>query len=363
MGRKFRLGQSRHAQELDHREAYARERNAEGKRRAQSAERLETGILAHDPERLLALPDPAPWMHLPEATLVQRHSQWVDLELEDGRAVRAILGGKLKGVKLVCGDRVRYARVETEQADAAQALAQVVAVMPRRTLLKRGGIDDREPWQLVCANADELWVCAAVVDPPIRPGLLERAQALALDAGLEFRIVVTKRDRASAKDTLPELDPLRDQGLLIHETSAARGEGLGPLREALRGRTVVLLGHSGVGKSTLVNALIPGSDLRTGGMTKYGTGRQTTSASRRFAVPTGGVLVDTPGVRTLSVRGLDRALLAHVFPEFPTEWLEDPSGFDPEDESLDLDYPERLHNLQRLWEEMGTRNPNQNVHR
>lgn len=107
MARPYRLGQSRHAQELDHREVYARERNAEGKRRQQSADRLETGILAHDPEGLLALPDPGPWMHLPEATLVQRHSQWVDLELEDGSEARAILGGKLKGVKLVCGDRVR----------------------------------------------------------------------------------------------------------------------------------------------------------------------------------------------------------------------------------------------------------------
>ena len=85
--------------------------------------------------------------------------------------------------------------------------------MPRRTLLKRGGIDDREPWQLICANADELWVCAAVVDPPLRPGLLERAQTLALAAGMGFRIIVTKRDRASAKDTLPELDPLREQGV------------------------------------------------------------------------------------------------------------------------------------------------------
>jgi ribosome biogenesis GTPase len=363
MARKFRLGQSRDAQDLDHAEVYARERNAEGKRRHQSADRLETGILAHDSEGMLFLPDPAPWMNFPEATLIQRHSQWVDLELEDRSELRATLGGKLKGVKLVLGDRVRYSTVPLENLDAKLPQVQVLAIMPRRTLLRRGGIDDREPWQLVCANADELWVCAAVVDPPLRPGLLERAYALALDAGLEFRIVVTKRDMASSKDMLPELDPLREQGLRIHETSAERALGLEPLIEVLAGRTVVLMGHSGVGKSTLINALVPGSGLRTGTMTKYGTGRQTTSASRRFKVPSGGILIDTPGIRNLSVRGLDRALLGHVFPEFPTSWLEDPSGLDPEDESLDLDYPERLHNLQRLWEEMGERNPNQNVHR
>jgi len=366
MSRKFRLGQSREAQDLDHREAYSHERATDSKRRQRHAERLETGIEAHDPEALLRLPDPAPWMHLPEGTLIQRHSQWVDLELADRTVMRATLSGKLKGVRLVCGDRVRYSPTPVEAADPRLPQAQVVAVMPRKSLLKRGGSDDREPWQLICANADELWICAAVVDPPLRPGLLERAQVLALDANLTFRILVTKRDRASKKDTLPELDPLRGQGVPIHETSALKGEGLEPLHGLLAGRVVVLLGHSGVGKSTLVNALHPQAALKTGGLTKFGTGKQTTTAARWMALE-GGTLVDTPGIRTLSVRGFDRALLGAVFPEFPAEVLEDPCAFDADDEAtldrLDLDYPERLQSLQRLWQEMEDRNPNQNVWR
>ncbi|WP_243288459.1 ribosome small subunit-dependent GTPase A [Geothrix terrae] len=378
MTRKFRLGQSREAQDLDHREAYSRERAADSKRRQRHAERLETGIEAHDSEALLRLPDPAPWMHLPEATLIQRHSQWVDLELADRTVMRATLSGKLKGVRLVCGDRVRYSAVPVEmdeprapaspsvRGDGGSPEAQVVAVMPRKSLLKRGGIDDREPWQLICANADELWICAAVVDPPLRPGLLERAQVLALDAGLAFRVIVTKRDRASKKDTLPELDPLRGQQVPIHETSALKGEGLEPLRDLLQGKVVVLLGHSGVGKSTLVNALHPQAALKIGGLTKFGTGKQTTTAARWLALE-GGTLVDTPGIRTLSVRGFDRALLAEVFPEFPAEVLEDPCAFDADDDAtldrLDLEYPERLQSLQRLWLEMEDRNPNQNVWR
>jgi len=379
MTRKYRLGQSREAQDLDHREAYSHERGGESKRRQRQAERLETGIEAHDPTALLQLPDPGPWMHLPEATLVQRHSQWVDLELADRGRMRATLGGKLKGVRLVCGDRVRYSAVPVEPDDprfpapvntrgeGGSPEAQVVAVMPRKSLLKRGGIDDREPWQLICANADELWICAAVVDPPLRPGLLERAQVLALDAGLSFRVLVTKRDRASKKDTLPELDPLRDQGVAIHETSALNGEGIEPLRDLVRDRVVVLLGHSGVGKSTLVNALQPEAALKTGGLTKFGTGKQTTTAARWLPLASGGTLVDTPGIRTLSVRGFDRALLGQVFPEFSPEVLEDPLALDAEDEDtldrLDLAYPERLQSLQRLWQEMDDRNPNQNVWR
>jgi ribosome small subunit-dependent GTPase A len=376
--RKFRLGQSREAQDLDHREAYSRERGGESKRRQRQAERLETGIESHDPQALLRLPDPGAWLHLPEATLIQRHSQWVDLELADHGAMRATLGGKLKGVRLVCGDRVRYSPVPVEpeepglpppsaRGEGGSPAAQVVAVMPRKTLLKRGGGDDREPWQLICANADELWVCAAVVDPPLRPGLLERAQVLALDAGLAFRVLVTKRDRAPKKDTLPELDPLREQGVSIHETSALKGEGIETLRGLLQGRVVVLLGHSGVGKSTLVNALHPEAALKTGELTRFGTGKQTTTAARWLPIASGGTLVDTPGIRSLSVRGFDRALLGRVFPEFPEEVLEDPLSFDAEDEAtldrLDLAYPERLQSLQRLWLEMDDRNPNQNVWR
>lgn len=379
MPRKFRLGQSREAQDLDHREAYSGERSTDSKRRQRHAERLETGIEAHDAETLLQLPDAGPWMHLPEATLIQRHSQWVNLERADRSMLRATLSGKLKGVRLVCGDRVRYSEIAVEPDDprlpapslprgeGGSPAAQVVAVMPRKTLLKRGGSDDREPWQLVCANADELWICAAVVDPPLRPGLLERAQVLALAAGLGFRVLVTKRDRASKKDLLPELDPLREQGVAIHETSALQGEGIEPLRRLLQNQVVVLLGHSGVGKSTLVNALHPDAALKTGGLTRFGTGKQTTTAARWMAFEAGGTLIDTPGIRTLSVRGFDRALLAQVFPEFSSEVLEDPLAFDAGDddtlERLDLDYPERLQSLQRLWQEMDDRNPNQNVWR
>ncbi len=371
MNRKFRLGQSRHLDELQGKDDYSRERKVDSKRRQQSAERLRTDIEAHDSEGMLALPDDTPWRHLPEATLIQRHSQWVDLELADRTELRATLGGKLKGVKLVCGDRVRYSPVPVETEghvfDPKLPQAQVIAVSPRKSLLKRGGIDDREPWQLIAANADELWICAAVVDPPLRPGLLERAYALSLDAGVGFRVVVTKRDRASKKDTLPELDPFRELGLPIHETSAAQGEGLEPLRELLKDRVVVLAGHSGVGKSTLVNALHPEAALKIGGLTKFGTGKQTTTAARWLPHPAGGTLIDTPGIRTLSVRGLDRELLAQVFPEFPLEVLEDPQAFDANDEdvleALDLEYPERLQSLQRLWAEMAERNPNQNVRR
>jgi ribosome biogenesis GTPase len=360
--RAFRLGQSFETEDLDGRDSYSREGKAEGRRRQVSSSRLATEVEAHDPDAMLRLPDASQWGGLPQATIRQRHSQWVDLLQDDGSTLRATLAGKLKGVRLVCGDRVHFAP-GAEASDARLPAAAAVAVLPRRTLLKRGGIDDREPWQLVCANADELWVCAAVIDPPLRPGLLERAHAIALDAGLGFRIVVTKRDRAARGDTLPELDPIRGLGAPIIETSAKSGMGLDELKELSEGRKVVLMGHSGVGKSTLVNALLPGCGLKVGETNKYGSGRQTTTSAIWLPAPRGGAIIDTPGIRTLSVRGLPRELLPRVFPEIPPEWLDDPCAIDPFDDGLEIEYPERMLSLKRLWEEMAARNPNQNAYR
>ena len=360
---KFRLGQSRDAKDIDEMDHCFREGRSQSKRKHRMADRLTTNNEAHDPDAMFLLPDPSPWMYLPEATLIWRHSKIVDLELDDGKLLRASLAGKLKGVKLVVGDRLRYQSTSIEDGNKDLSQAQIVAVMPRRTLLKRGGIDDREPWQLICANADELWICVAMTNPPLRLGLIERAQALALSSGLGFRVIVTKIDQACVSDILFKLEPLCAQELSIFATSATEGSGLDLLRMVLQNKRVVLMGHSGVGKSTLVNKLLPNLNQRTGEMSRYGTGKQTTTGARWFSCGRTGAIIDTPGIRNLSVRGLSRALLTQVFPEMPARYFEDPMSLSFDDEIANLKYPERLLNLQRLWLETEERNPNQNIYR
>lgn len=355
MNKKFRLGQSQDVKDLDTWNSFTREGCSYGKYRQQLAERLITNNEIHDVSTMFLLPDPGPWMHLPEATLICRHSDIVDLELDDGTFLRASLAGKLKGVKLVVGDRLRYV------ADLNQT--QVVAVMPRRTLLKRGGINDREPWQLICANTDELWICITHLNPPFKIGLIERAQALALNANMSFKVIITKQDQISTDEMSSDLNILRLNGLSVFETSAVNGYGLDALREVYSKCRVVLVGHSGVGKSALINALIPTVKQRIGSMSRYGTGRQTTTGSRWFSCGKDGAIIDTPGIRNLSVRGLSRYLLPQIFPEIPLQYINDPVTLDYENEISNMNYPERLLNLQKLWIEMEERNPNQNMYR
>lgn len=361
-GRKFRLGQSREVSDIDLYNYHSRDGRSPGKYRQKVAECFVTNNKIYDSDSMLLLPDYSPWMHLPEATLVWRHSKIVDLELDNGTFLRASLAGKLKGIKLVVGDRLRYESVPAVVGNADLPQTQVVAVMPRRTLLKRGGINDREPWQLICANADELWICVSVANPPLRIGLIERAQALAMSSNLNFRIIVTKCDQSDTSAVSLELAPLLSQGLSILETSVTERYGLEALSMILQNHKAVLVGHSGVGKSSLVNALMPNLNQRIGEMSRYGTGRQTTTGSRWFSWGGDGAIIDTPGIRNLSVRGLSRELLLRLFPEFSVEYIENPIGSNPDSEGMDLISQERMLSLQRLWLEMAERNPNQSMY-
>jgi ribosome biogenesis GTPase len=357
MKKKFRLGQSSHANDFGE-TGSRREGRSQSKRRQQQTSPQRAQIESHDSESMLALPDSTEWSHLPKGTVIQRHSQWVDFLGADLQPLRGTLSGKLRGVSLVCGDQIHYdLAVKT-----SETLAQIQAVVTRRNLLKRGGIDDRNPWQLIAANLDEVWLCASVLQPALKPSLIERAQALALDAGIPLIVVITKSDELKPSDEIPELEPLRSTTQRIVRCSSTSGEGLDLLQSLLPKKRIALLGHSGVGKSTLLNRMLNQTVSRTGGLSKFGTGKQTTTSTRLIPTLDQGFMVDTPGFRNLSVRGISRHWLTDIFPEFSSAVLEDPLSFDPEDEEilmqLNLAFPERLKSLQRLWSEMAEKNPN-----
>ncbi|MFM8430941.1 MAG: ribosome small subunit-dependent GTPase A [Holophagaceae bacterium] len=357
MKKKFRLGQSSHANDFGE-TGSRREGRSQSKRRQQQTSPQRAQIESHDSESMLALPDSTEWNHLPKGTVIQRHSQWVDFLGADLQPLRGTLSGKLRGVSLVCGDQIHY----DLPVKTSETLAQIQAVVTRRNLLKRGGIDDRNPWQLIAANLDEVWLCASVLQPALKPSLIERAQALTLDAGIPLIVVITKSDELKPSDEIPELEPLRSTTQRMIRCSSTSGEGLDLLQSLLPQKRIALLGHSGVGKSTLLNRMLNQTVSRTGELSKFGTGKQTTTSTRLIPTLDQGFMVDTPGFRNLSVRGISRHWLADIFPEFSSAVLKDPLSFDPEDEEiliqLNLAFPERLKSLQRLWSEMAEKNPN-----
>ncbi|MBX3462873.1 MAG: ribosome small subunit-dependent GTPase A [Planctomycetes bacterium] len=172
----------------------------------------------------------------------------------------------------------------------------VAAVQPRRSALARA-CGDHGDRQILAANVDHAVLVLAAERP--RTGLIDRLRAALADSGAALLVVVNKCDLPHDAEALRRaLDPYRDQGVAVCLVSALRGSGLGELRAHLAGATAAFVGHSGVGKSTLLNALDPGAARSTGEVREHdGRGRHTTTATSLRRLADGTQLIDTPGVR------------------------------------------------------------------
>ncbi|HEY5185280.1 MAG TPA: ribosome small subunit-dependent GTPase A [Actinomycetes bacterium] len=266
------------------------------------------------------------------------------------REITAMRARELGRKGIVVGDRVA---IVGDLAGGADSLARVVRVEPRRSVLRRTA-DDTDPVErVVVANADQLAVVIALVDPEPRPRLIDRALVAAFDAGLLPLLVLTKSDLHSPDDLLAAYAGLDVPAVVTH-----RGGNLDALRERLKGRTTVLLGHSGVGKSTLVNALVPGADRATGVVNRVtGRGRHTSSSAVALRLPDGdGWVVDTPGIRSFGLAHVDVNRVINAFPDLLAGTQECPRGCTHDEPECGLDAyvaaghaePARLNSLRRL---------------
>lgn len=183
-----------------------------------------------------------------------------------------------------------------------EASGAVVAVLERTSLLRRQDPDGATEQPLV-ANLDVLLVICGL-DRPVKDGRIQRSAALAWDAGATPVVVLTKADLVTDEEAAGVADAVRaaNPGLDVLVTSATERSGLDELRTLAAGRTIVLLGESGAGKSTLTNALV-GDDVAAVGEVRRGDakGRHTTTRRELHVLPTGGVLIDTPGIRSVGL--------------------------------------------------------------
>jgi ribosome biogenesis GTPase / thiamine phosphate phosphatase len=191
-------------------------------------------------------------------------------------------------------------------------------VLERKTALVRRTGTRKPRLQVLAANVDGIVVVSALAEPHYKTGLIDRYLVLAHDAGIAPALCLNKIDlgdeRALAK-AREDLSVYASLGYPLAWTSVKRGDGLEDLRAILAGKRSVLVGHSGVGKSKLAGWIQPGVLLSSGEVDRHGKGRHTTTRSRLFPLDFGGELVDTPGVRELSLHHVDRARLARQFVE------------------------------------------------
>lgn len=282
-------------------------------------------------------------------TTIDRGRITCALTADNQTQVTAVKARELGRKSVAVGDNVGLVGDLTGRPDT---LARLVRIDPRQTELRRTA-DDTDPYErIIVANVDQMGIVVAVADPPPRIGLIDRCLVAAYDARVDPLLVLTKVDLADPSELLAayrELD--------VPAIAVTRGASLQPLVESLRDRTSVFVGHSGVGKSTLVNALIPDAQRATGIVNEStGRGRHTSTSAMALALPFGGWLIDTPGVRSFGLAHVERQRVVDAFDDLATGATNCPRACSHDEPDCALDQwcmeghasPARLESLRRI---------------
>jgi ribosome biogenesis GTPase len=280
-------------------------------------------------------------------TVVDRGRWTCAVDSDPERVVTAMRARELGRTPVVVGDQVGLVGDVSGKPDT---LARIIRIEDRTSVLRRTA-DDTDPYErIVVANAEQLLIVAALADPPPRTGFIDRCLVACFAGGLRPVLCLTKADLAGPDELLARYADLDVPALVTRYDEDSL-----PLADIVHGRVSALVGHSGVGKSTLINRLLPDAALATGAVSAVGKGRHTSVAAVALPLPDGGWVIDTPGVRSFGLAHITADDIVSAFPEFAEVVEECPPGCGhlgpPEDPDCMLDQlPEsrRLHSLRRL---------------
>ncbi len=244
---------------------------------------------------------------------------WYQVLGDDGNRYECRIKGifRTQGIKttnpIAVGDRVEF---EIEQG---QQSAVITKLEPRKNYIIRRSVNLSKQTQIIGANLDLALLVVTLASPPTSTGFIDRFLVTAEAYGIPAALVFNKLDLFSEEglEILAEYIAIYENlGYPCFTVSALEKENIETLNEVLKDKITLISGHSGVGKSTLINAIIPGSDLKTGNISDWSDkGKHTTTFAEMIDLPFGGKLIDTPGIRELGIVDIEPQELSHYFPE------------------------------------------------
>lgn len=245
-------------------------------------------------------------------TVISRNVMGVEVSMSNGTTLLCTFRGKLRrqvqqrGLSISVGDRVSVTPIDNTHGVVEDVLTRVTQVERL----------NHRATQVLAANVDQVVIVVAAREPLFRPAVVERYLIVARHAGVGAIVVINKADLSDHAELETWVDSWRSLGTPCLFTSTKLGTGLDALRNALSQHVSVLIGPSGVGKTSLLRCLVPNSHVRVGRVSAAtGKGRHTTTTSRLYAIADGGFIVDTPGLKALGMWEMTDEVLEGVFPD------------------------------------------------
>lgn len=251
--------------------------------------------------------------------VIKSTGSWYEVLTENGKTINCRIKGKFRTLDIKTTNPVAvgdYVEIEPEP-DLETGL--IKALKPRKNYIIRKSVNLSKQAQIIAANLDQAFLIVTLASPRTSLGFIDRFLVTAEAYDIPARIIFNKLDLFSDEgiEILKHYQQVYEKaGYPCYSVSALKETNINQIRELLKDKVTLVSGHSGVGKSTLINALLPGKELKTGEISDWSDkGKHTTTFAEMFELPFGGYLIDTPGIRELGVFDIEKQELGRLFPE------------------------------------------------
>ncbi|MBM3402294.1 MAG: ribosome small subunit-dependent GTPase A [Bacteroidetes bacterium] len=254
-----------------------------------------------------------------QGLVIKSTGSWYEVQTDEGKAIKCRIKGKFRTLDIKTTNPIAVGDRVIIEPEPDQETGLITELKPRKNYIIRKSVNLSKQAQIIAANLDQAFLIVTLASPRTSLGFIDRFLVTAEAYDIPAKLVFNKLDLFS-KEGLEILNQYQSiynrAGYPCYSVSALKATNLDQLRALLKDKVTLVSGHSGVGKSTLINALLPGYGLKTGEISDWSDkGKHTTTFAEMFELPFGGYLVDTPGIRELGVFDIEKQELGRLFPE------------------------------------------------
>lgn len=254
-----------------------------------------------------------------QGLVIKSTGSWYEVQTDEGRLIKCRIKGKFRTLDIKTTNPVAVGDRVTVEPEPDQETGLITELEPRKNYIIRKSVNLSKQAQIIAANLDQAFLIVTLASPRTSLGFIDRFLVTAEAYDIPAKLIFNKLDLFSDEglEILSQYQSIYEQaGYPCYSVSALKATNLDQLRELLMDKVTLVSGHSGVGKSTLINALLPGYELKTGDISDWSDkGKHTTTFAEMFRLPFGGYLIDTPGIRELGVFDIEKQELGRLFPE------------------------------------------------